>query len=121
MTDKLQGEGEAVLVLRTRVRRECEGCGELAVYLNTYLNDGEFGARNNPASSAYGKDDCSWCSDHDQYLCSECHVQKHKIGVPNRFSWCSTFNCCDRFAHSFLEWREEEIKAGLQAKDKPNG
>lgn len=108
--EKLPGEGETQIICRTRVRKECENCGEPATYRNTYLNDGATGARRNPASSAYGRDNCSWCSDHDQFLCGDCHQNRHNIGVPDGFRWCSTFECVPRFAHMFLEWDEKQIE-----------
>lgn len=110
MTDKLPGEGETKLIERKRVRRECENCGEPAFYLNTYLNDGGVGARRNPASSAYGRDDCTFSSDHDQYLCGDCHATVPDVGVPEGFGWCATFECCERYAHKFLTWEEREIE-----------
>lgn len=52
----MKGEGEK----RTQVRvyRECDHCSEPAKYRHTYLLEG---TRSNPASKAYGRDDCSHC------------------------------------------------------------
>lgn len=109
MADKLNGEGEVEFVRRERVRRGCDYCGEPAFYRNTYLDDGATGARRNPASSAYGRDDCSWCSDHDDYCCPECHQKNLTDNVPGGFHWCSTFQA-DRFPQMFLEWKDTIVE-----------
>lgn len=96
----LKGEGETLLVRRTRVRVECENCGEPAVKRTTYLLLGD---RRNPRSSAFGKDDCSWCSDHEVFLCEACPKPEHEI--PG-YSWCGEFTLSERFAHMFLYWHE---------------
>ncbi|MEE9159967.1 MAG: hypothetical protein V3U60_16480 [Gammaproteobacteria bacterium] len=105
----LKGEGERVVIEKTRVRRSCGYCGEPAFYQNTYLADGDTGARNNPASSAYRKDDLSWCSDFDDYLCPDCHQANETDNVPDGHGWCSTFQV-DRFPHMFLRWDERELE-----------
>lgn len=110
MVEKLPGEGETKVVERTRVRRECENCGEPAFYLNTYLNDADVGARRNPASRAYGRDDCTFISDHNQYLCGGCHQTVPHVGVPEGFGYCATFEAVPRFAHRFLVWEDREIE-----------
>lgn len=100
----LPGEGDRKIVERTRVRVECEQCGEGAVKKHTYLLPN---ARRNPASSAYGRDDCSWCSDHETFTCGSCAKPR-----PDGFEWCSTFSLSPentRFAHMFLRWDEREI------------
>ena len=105
----LPGEGETQTVVRTRIRHECYVCGEPAHYKHTYLLDG---ARRNPASSAYGKDDCSWCEDESRFVCTE---HKNERSAPEGYSWCSTFSATERFAHMFLYWRENDkskIEAG---------
>jgi hypothetical protein len=106
--EKLEGEGEIKIVRQERVRCSCGYCGEPAFYKNTYLNDGERGARSNPNSSAYGRDDCTWCSDFDDFLCPECHQANETDNVPDGFKWCSTFQA-DRFPHMFLEWEKTEM------------
>jgi len=103
---KLDGEGDVETIKRVRVRKICEVCGERpAVLKQTYLLTG---TRSNPASSAYGKDDCSWCEDAHVFRCSECSSD-----TPEGYVSCSVFECVDRFAHLFLEWMEtrEEAKA----------
>jgi hypothetical protein len=99
----LPGEGEIKVVRKTRVRIECENCGEFATKRHTYLLEN---ARRNPASSAYRHDDCSWCSDGDVFTCDAC-----KPTAPNGMHWCSTFSVSDRFAHMFLSWVEKEIQS----------
>ena len=102
--DVLPGEGEEKTVRSIRCRHECDECGEVAHFKKTYLLDN---ARRNPASSAYGRDDCSWCSDKDVYLCKECKAPRI-----DGYGECSTFPAVERFAHMFLYWHElKEQKA----------
>lgn len=101
--DVLPGEGTVQIMRQTRYRIECEECGEPAHFKHGYLLEGD--ARRNPASSAYGRDDCSWCSDQDHFTCKTC--KKPRV---DGYSWCSTFPASKRFAHMFLTWQEEEIK-----------
>lgn len=106
----LKGEGETKLVRKTRIRECCEQCGESATQRHGYLLSG---ARSNPASSAYGKDDCSWCSDQDVFTCGEC-----KKPSLDGYRWCSTFEVTpdnQRFSHMFLRWEEKEIKEDAAA------
>ena len=98
--EELPGEGTTETVVKTRMRHECDVCGEPAHYKHTYLLEG---ARRNPASSAYGRDDCSWCEDESRFVCAE---HKNDRTAPNGYSWCSTFQASARFAHMFLYWRE---------------
>ncbi len=106
--DKLPGEGEVKIIRKERVRLGCDYCGEPAFYRNTYLDEGDRGARRNPRSAAYGRDDCTWCSDHDDFCCPDCHQKREHSNVPDGFKWCSTFQA-DRFPHMFLGWRETDI------------
>ena len=101
---KLPGEGDVKLVERTRVRVGCSQCGEPATQKHTYLLPD---ARRNSASTAYGRDDCSWCSDHEEFTCEDCGKPR-----PEGYEWCSTFSVSPekpRFAHMFLRWDEREI------------
>lgn len=102
--DILPGEGETKTVTSKRVRRECAECGEPAHYQQTYLLHG---ARTNPASKAYGMDDCSWCSDLDHYFCRE-HKDHGRRNPPRGYEPCSVFYANEQFAHRFLRW--EEVK-----------
>ena len=103
----LPGEGETKTVVRTRVRIECGNCGEPAVHRHTYLIPK---ARSNPQSTAYRHDDCSWCSDHEEFTCAAC-----KRPEMDAYDWCSTFSIKPgklQFAHMFLRWAEREIPTG---------
>jgi hypothetical protein len=95
----LPGEGEVQTITRTRLRHACENCGEPATKRHTYLHEN---ARRNPASSAYGRDDCTWCSDHEEFTCNTC-----KRPSVEGMGWCSTFGA-ERFPHMFLFWHEEK-------------
>ncbi len=106
---KLKDEGETKTILKTRVRQECESCGEPATKKHTYLNDGPTGARNNPASSAYGRDDCTWCSDFAIYTCNNCKKQELESNLPKYYHSCATFKI-DGFPHLFLYWMEQELE-----------
>lgn len=102
--DLLPGEGEKRVTEKTRVRIECGNCGEPATQRHTYLLPR---ARSNQRSSAYGRDDCSWCSDHDEFTCNICPRPK-----PDGVEWCSTFEIKPgklQFAHMFLRWRERDV------------
>jgi hypothetical protein len=79
---------------------KCEECEELATKKKTFLLEG---ARRNPASAAYGKDDCSWCSDLDVFYCEKC-AQENRWAVPDGYIECSTFTNGDRFKHMFTRW-----------------
>lgn len=103
MSEKLlKGEGETEIVIKMRVRHECHICGEPAQFKHSFLLEG---ARRNPASSAYGKDDCSWCSDTELFVCKEHEKERTP---PDGYSWCSTFTASDRFANMFLYWQEKK-------------
>lgn len=102
--DKLPGEGEMVVVVKTRKRHECEICGNPAAYKHTFLLNG---ARANPASSAYGRNDCLWCQDDARYVCAE---HKNECRAPDGYEWCSTFEAKKHLAHLFLYWDEKEHK-----------
>lgn len=98
--EQLPGEGDTEIIIKTRLRRECDVCGDAAHYKHTFLLEG---ARNNSASSAYGQDDCSWCEDEARYV-----YKKHKKdrAAPSGYSWCSTFPANAQFSHLFLYWEE---------------
>jgi hypothetical protein len=100
---KLKGEDDVQIITRRRVRYECHICGEPAHFKHTFLLEG---ARRNPASSAYGKDDCSWCEDDSLFVCKDHEKERTP---PDGYSWCSTFTASDRFAHLFLYWKETSL------------
>lgn len=100
MSAKLKGEGEVTVWRETKVRVRCEVCDEPATTKHTFLlND----ARINPASSAYGRDDCTFCSDYDFYTCDRCRPD-----MPNGHESCARFPA-DQFPHMFLRLRRERI------------
>lgn len=107
----LKGEGEIKFVKRRAVRIPCAQCGEDAVRRHSYLLPN---ARRNPASSAYGGDDVSWCSDHDEFTCLACFPEGKHPTVEG-YEWCSLFSASDRFAHMFLKWKEEPADAATVA------
>lgn len=86
------------------VRRVCEECGELATHKLTFLLPH---ARTNQASSAYGKDDCSWCSDKAVFVCDECEKNRHSIAKELGMGWCAAFPY-KRFEHMFLNWEAKD-------------
>lgn len=100
--DTIPGEGEEQVIRRVRCRHECHECGEPAHFKQTYLLEG---TRRNPASSAYGRDDCSWCEDEAVYICKE-----HKAPDLPGYVMCGTFPATERFAHMFLYWHEIKDK-----------
>lgn len=102
---KLSGEGDIKYVIKTRVRRDCCNCGEPATKRITYLLDN---CRRNPASSAYGRDDCTYCSDGEQYACNDCEREVER-DTPVGMSWCGTFTADGRFSHMVLYWVEREV------------
>ena len=100
--------GDTKLVKKTVIEKTCENCGEPATKRHTFLYED---ARRNLASSAYGKDDCSWCSDEEKFSCNKCSDEVRR-DYPRDMGWCSTFSR-ERFEHMFLEWKEEDVKEQL--------
>jgi len=101
--DQLPEEGQTETVTRTRRRRECEVCGEPAHYKLTFLLEGD---RNNRASSAYGRDDCTYCEDAIRFVCA-IHEADRTLKQWEGYGWCSTFPCSERFKHMFLYWEAQ--------------
>lgn len=82
--------------------RECEGCGKPAKYRLTFLLK-HF--RRNPSSTAYGKDDCSWCSDLDVFSCERC---KHTLTqAPSGYEPECCISPLKRFKHIAFYWQEQ--------------
>lgn len=102
--DLLPGEGESRTVTNTKVRRICDECGEPAHFRHSFLLPN---ARRNPASSAYGRDDCTWCSDEETFTCRTHTARDTK---PDGYEWCSTFPANARFAHMFLVDKEAQTR-----------
>ena len=97
--DVLPGEGEVQTVTRVLTRRECEECGEPAHYKLAYLLENY---RHNRASKAFGRDDCSWSSDLDVFVCRTCQPSP-----PDGYDrHPSRFPASELFKHLFLYWRE---------------
>lgn len=98
----LPGEGETRT--QVRVRRCCEQCGEPATVRLGFLLENY---RTNPASNAYGRDDCSWVTDFDAYVCGEEDCRLAAMRGPRTKGYadgCSSWTLNDRFAHLFLTW-----------------
>jgi len=97
-------EGETRTTEEICVRRECEKCGKPATWQLTYLHKN---ARANPASHGYGRDDVSWCSDKDVFVCDEHEKERRNIGEELGMDWCSAFPYGERFKHLFLYWKKK--------------
>ena len=97
--------GEIRTIKQRFNRRGCEYCEEPATHKLTFLLPN---ARGNPQSKAFHRDDCSWCSDQDVFVCDE-HNKKdrYKIERELEMGWCSSFGY-ERFKHMFEYW--EDIK-----------
>ncbi len=98
--DVLPGEGEISTVTYRRERECCDNCGEPAHFKHNFLLPN---ARRNPASSAYGGDDITWCSDYSLFTCREC-----KKPNPDGYSWCATFPAVTSYANMFLRSKSIE-------------
>lgn len=100
--------GNKKVITELCVEQECVECGEPAKYRHTFLL---IGARNNPLSKAYGRDDCSWSSDEDVFSCEEHKELVRGKHCPGGMSWCSTFPR-ERFEHMFLIWKKIDERKG---------
>lgn len=99
----LKGEGDKQFIVKERVRHECDNCGEPATKKHSfcYVN-----GRRNPASSMYGQDDCTYCSDAHAFSCDECEKDVKRVTCPDGMEWGATFEIGGRFNHMFLYWNE---------------
>lgn len=77
--------GQTETVTKIARWHECDECGNPASHRITFLLEN---ARRNPASSAYGRDDCSRCSDLDAYACKK-HLETTIRTPPPSYSWCA--------------------------------
>lgn len=102
----LKGEGDVKVVIKTRYRRDCDNCGEPATKRITYCY---VNGRRNPASSMYGRDDCSYCADAEAFACDECERNVERVCCPDGMKWGSIFTASDHSAHMFLKWGEKEV------------
>jgi hypothetical protein len=98
--DVLPGEDETKTIVSVRRRVQCEFCEEPAHFRHTFLLAN---ARQNPASSAYGHDDCTYCHDTERFSCRAHEPQGSADSVPG-YGYCATFPANKRFAHLFLKW-----------------
>lgn len=100
-------EGEKRTIEQICKRRVCESCGEPATYKLTFLLPNY---RSNPASNAYGRDDCTWCSDEDMFVCNKHEKDRRKLAEERGMFWCSSFPF-EKHKHMFLFWTTiKEIK-----------
>jgi hypothetical protein len=67
--------------------RACEQCDLPATHQLTFLLKG---TRSNPASSAYRKNDCTYCSDMERYACRKCYRRMMNQPPPGHV-FCAAF------------------------------
>jgi len=84
MEAKRVGQIETV----TKVARwhTCDKCNTPASHRVTFLLSNTW---QNPASSAYGQGDCSWCSDLDMYTCRT-HLGGIRQHPPRGYELCAS-------------------------------
>jgi len=101
-------EGDLIVIQKECKRKECEYCEESATLKHSFLLEG---SRRNPASKAYGRDDCSWSEDDCVFICEECNKTKgrYKIAKEKSMEWCSTF-FYEKMPHLFLYWHETKLE-----------
>ena len=99
--------GDQRITKEVWVEQVCCECGESATEKQTFLFEG---ARSNPNSKAYGKDDCSWCEDDSIFTCAK-HGNfgqtAQQYAKNNGLLTCSVFKR-ERFEHMFLYWKKPE-------------
>lgn len=101
-------EGDFQLIKKVWTRQACYECGESATKKHTYLLEN---CRNNRASSAYGRDDCSWCADDQVFACDLHEKQVEQSYKPDGMTWCATFKWKNEEASPmFYYWKEEKVK-----------
>lgn len=110
--DRLPGEGDTKVAIETRTRRDCDNCGEPATKRIAFCFEN---GRRNPASSMYGRDDCTYCSDSDAYACTACEREVRRACCPNGMEWASTMTCATSNAHLFLFWQSRDLNAAEAA------
>lgn len=96
--------------------RMCEECDKPATHLLTFLCEN---ARTNPASSGYGGDDISWCSDEEHFYCDE-HENGKRYDPPRGMKWCADFyrykkdgTESEMNGHRYLFW--DKVNETIQA------
>lgn len=100
--DVLPGEGDIQTITRRLVRETCVECDKPAHFKVSFLLAGY---RCNPASAAYGKDDCSWCEDDHCFVCRE-HRDMYVHNPPAGYASASIYPATKQFKHMFLRWEE---------------
>lgn len=105
MNAQLKGEGDLKFVVKERIRRECDNCGEPATKRISYCY---INGRRNPASSMYGRDDCTFCSDHEAFSCDACEREVTRVCCPDGMNWGGTFYG-ESMSHMLLHWVEREM------------
>lgn len=100
----LPGEGETRTTVERLIRVECSFCGEPATYCHTFLLKG---GRQNRDSSAFGKDDTSWCADVCTYTCGAASCETSGRRAPHGCDpdYC-TFTAGPQTVRRFLAWTE---------------
>lgn len=114
-------EGDVRIVVERYERRKCDECDELAVFKFTWLLEG---FRHNPASTGYGRDDCTYCSDLDAYRCRKCAPSNDWLPDPDGYLASGRAEYLPDKSHSrrlFMEWHQltgdEREKALVEAFD----
>lgn len=110
--DRLPGEGETKVVIETRARQGCDNCGDPATKCISFCFEN---GRRNPASSMYGRDDCSYCSDSDAFACDACERDVRRACCPEGMTWAGTTTCSTPSAHRFLFWQGRTLNAAEAA------
>lgn len=108
----IKGEGDVKHSTQVRKRRECDNCGEPATKRISYCY---VNGRRNPASSMYGRDDCTYCSDAEAFSCDKCEREVERACCPDGMNWGGTFTANAPNAHMFLQWVETDSPALLAA------
>lgn len=106
----LAGEGEVQYARKVRTRRDCDNCGEPATKRLTYCL---INGRRNPASSMYGRDDCTFCADAEAFACDTCEREVERACCPDGMDWGGTFSAGGRYDHLFLYWVESDRTAAV--------
>ncbi len=91
--------GDVEVTKKIRQWHGCNECGYPAKFRMTFLLEG---FRHNPASSGYGRDDCSWCSDLDVYTCAA-HKRELEQTPPGYSHGTTTFPL-KKFKHMGFYW-----------------
>jgi len=102
----IKGENQMRVSVETRVRCECDNCAEPATkkFSFCYIN-----GRENPASSMYGRDDCTYCSDAAAFSCDACEQDVRRVCCPDGMQWGGTFTLSEHNAYMFLRWDSRKI------------